>query len=108
MDGALHAFLDDLYAWGVQNDAGHTAHGERMRNITPDTGELLRMVVISGVLRRVLGLGPSNAYSTLWLADACRQIDGKVTTYEYSPSKYALAQENIRRAGLEAWVDARH
>jgi predicted O-methyltransferase YrrM len=107
MDAALRALLTELYAFGCQHDAAHTEHAERMLNITPDTGEFLRMLVIAGNLKRVLELGTSNGYSTLWLADGCRRIGGQVTTLEKSGSKHALALENIRRAGLERWVEAR-
>ena len=107
MDDRLRAFLTELYEFGRRNDAAHTAYGERMLNITPDTGELLRMLVIAGNLRRVLELGTSNAYSTIWLADGCRQVGGTVVTIDKSARKHAMALENIRRAGLESQVDAR-
>lgn len=107
MDTGLRSLLAELYAFGRQNDETKTVRAERMLNITPETGELLRMVVIAGNLRRVLELGTSNGYSTLWLADACRQIGGKVVTVEHNPAKHALALANFRRAGLEDWITAR-
>src|SRR6266516_231549 len=107
MGPALRAFLANLYEFGRQHDATHTAHSERMLNITPDTGELLRMLVIAGNHRRVLELGTSNGYSTLWIAGACRQIDGQVVTVDKNPVKYELAKKNFRQAELEPWIDAR-
>lgn len=48
----------------------------RMLNITPDTGEFLRSLVVSGRHQQELELGTSNGYSTLWLADSARSVDG--------------------------------
>ena len=107
MDPALREFLGDLYEFGRQNDAAKTAPAERMRNITPETGEFLRMLVIAGNLRRVLELGTSNGYSTIWLADGCRSVDGRVVTVEIDTAKHAMALENFRLAGAESWIDAR-
>jgi predicted O-methyltransferase YrrM len=107
MDPQLRALLAELYDFGRRNDAAQADYARRMLNITPDTGELLRMLVIGGNLRRVLELGTSNGYSTLWLADGCRRTGGKVITVEKSHTKRAMALENLRRAELGAWVDAR-
>src|SRR5213594_1815590 len=107
MDPALRAFLHELYEFGREHDATHSEHSERMLNITPDTGELLRMLVIAGSHRRVLELGTSDGYSTLWLADACRRIGGKVVTVEKNPAKHEMASDNFHKAGLEAWIEAR-
>jgi predicted O-methyltransferase YrrM len=108
VDANLRALLSDLYAFGERNDATPgIERAARMLNITPATGELLRMLVVGGGMRRVLELGTSNGYSTIWLADGCRAIGGRVVTYEASPAKHGQARENLRKAGLEDWVDAR-
>jgi len=107
MDPALRAYLSELYEFGRQHDATHAEHSERMLNITPDTGELLRMLVIAGGHRRVLELGTSDGYSTLWLADGCRRIGGKLVTIEKNPAKYELARRNFRQTNLDPWIEAR-
>ena len=107
MDERLRAFLGELYRFGQRNDAGTTVRAGKMLNITPDTGELLRMLVLSGRHRRMLELGTSNGYSTLWLADASRAIGGQVTTLEHNPRKRQMALDNIRQAGLDDWTDSR-
>jgi predicted O-methyltransferase YrrM len=98
--GDLGALLDELYAFGQANDARESDRARRMLNITPDTGRLLSILVRATGARRILELGTSNGYSTLWLADAARQIDGHVTTVERDPAKVALARANFARAGL--------
>jgi predicted O-methyltransferase YrrM len=105
MDPSLRSFLHELYELGRQNDATRQARGERMLNITPDTGELLRSLVINAGHQRVLELGTSNGYSTIWLANACRTTGGRVVTVELNPAKQAAAAENLRAAGLAGFVD---
>src|SRR5215207_9580158 len=100
MDPALLALLDELAAFGRENDGRETARARRMLNITPDTGRLLAILVRSTGARRVLEVGASNGYSTIWLADAARDTDGHVTTIERSADKAAMARANLGRAGL--------
>ncbi len=78
-----------------------------MLNITPDTGAFLAVLVKAMHARRILEIGTSNGYSTLWLADAAASIDGDVTTIELSPQKMAMARENFARAGLENRITQR-
>src|SRR5207244_3222205 len=70
MDGALLALLDRLARFGEDNDARETARPRRMLNITRDTGRLLWILVVASGARRILEVGTSNAFSTIWLADA--------------------------------------
>src|SRR5216117_707600 len=76
-----------------------------MLNITPDTGRLLWIMVGSTRASRILEVGTSNAYSTIWLADAARATGGRVTTLELNPAKVQLARENLARAGLADRVE---
>jgi predicted O-methyltransferase YrrM len=48
--------------------------------------------------RRVLEIGTSNGYSTLWLAEAACATGGQVTTVEHRPAKAALARATFARA----------
>src|SRR5262245_30352245 len=79
-----------------------------MLNITRDTGELLAVLVRATVARRVLEIGTSNGYSTLWLARAARAIGGAVTTVELSEYKIGLASANFERAGLKSSITLLH
>jgi predicted O-methyltransferase YrrM len=75
-----------------------------MLNITRDTGEFLSVLVQATLARRVLEIGTSNGYSTLWLASATRATGGAVTTVEISDYKIGLAQQNFSRSGLAASI----
>ena len=105
MDHALIALLDELARFGSENDARETERPRRMLNITPDTGRLLWIMIRTGGASRILEVGTSNAFSTIWLADAARETAGRVTTLEMNPNKIALARENLAKAGLADRVD---
>jgi predicted O-methyltransferase YrrM len=81
---------------------------EGMYNIPPETGQFLRSLVISTKARRVLEVGMSDGYSTLWLASALEEIGGGVISLEQADEKVRLARENFRRAGLEGVVKIEH
>jgi predicted O-methyltransferase YrrM len=79
-----------------------------MLNITRDTGEFLSVLVRATVARRVLEIGTSNGYSTLWLADAARAIGGAVTTVEFAEYKVGLASATFTRSGLSPFITLVH
>ena len=105
MDPKLSALLDELFRFGDDNDARETERPRRMLNITPDTGRLLSILIRSSRATRILEVGTSNAYSTIWLADAARATGGQVVTLEADAGKLVLARENLRRADCEARVE---
>ena len=107
MDRVLAAFLDELWRSGEENDAREAERPKRMLNITPDTGRLLWILVQAARATRILEVGTSNAYSTIWLADAARATGGHVITLERNPDKVRLARESLARAGLADRVEIR-
>jgi predicted O-methyltransferase YrrM len=100
----LDKLLAELAAFGDSHDADGANRATRMLNITPDTGAFLAVLVKATQARRILELGTSNGYSTLWLADAASAIGGAVTTVELAQQKIALARANFERAGLAASI----
>jgi predicted O-methyltransferase YrrM len=105
MNHTLLEFLEQLAKFGEDNDAHETARPKRMLNITRDTGRLLWILVGAMRATRILEVGTSNAYSTIWLADAARATGGRVTTLEFDAGKIGLARTNLEAAGLERVVD---
>jgi predicted O-methyltransferase YrrM len=105
MDDVLLAFLDTLARFGEENDARETARHKRMLNITSDTGRLLWILVTAMRATRILEVGTSDAFSTIWLADAARSTGGRVTTLELNPEKIVLARANLASAGLARVVE---
>ena len=104
---ALHALLDDLAEFGRRTDARETERSRRMLNIAPETGRLLGILVRAASAARILEIGTSNGYSTIWLAWAASDVGGHVTTIERSPEKAAMARANLQRAGLAERVTVR-
>ena len=80
MDAALLAILDELWQAGDENDARETERPRRMLNITPDTGRLLWILVRTLRATRVLEVGTSNAYSTMFFPVRRRQGDASAAT----------------------------
>lgn len=105
MNPKLAALLKELETFGEANDARTKDYAHRMLNITHDTGEFLVLLARAVDARRILELGTSNGYSTLWLAYAVQPMDGRVITVERSAYKAELARENFKRVSLDPWID---
>jgi predicted O-methyltransferase YrrM len=101
VDADLEALLSTLYRSGRDHDAALEDRLERLRNLEPPTARLLAVLARGLRAKRLLELGTSNGYSTIWLADAARTCDGELTSVEIEPARLAEADENLRRAGLE-------
>ena len=100
MNNNLKQLLAELEHFGQQNDLNAEHRGEKMLNITHDTGVFLASLVQSMRATRILEIGTSNGYSTLWLADATAQFGGSITTIELDAAKIEQAKINFNRAGL--------
>jgi predicted O-methyltransferase YrrM len=107
VDGERQTFLDELYATGRAHDEALEDRLQRFRNVEPETAELLGVLVRAMQARRVLELGTSNGYSTIWLADAAEAVGGSVVSLEVEAQRTALARDNLAQAGLAAFVELR-
>jgi predicted O-methyltransferase YrrM len=101
------AIAAEVFAAGREHDAAQSDRLERYRNLEPETGELLGVLVRAIQARRVLEIGTSNGYSTLWLGDAVASTGGQVLTVELDPRRTELARGNLERAGLGDRVQCR-
>jgi predicted O-methyltransferase YrrM len=105
---SVQKLLLELEQFGLSNDGAIADRPRRMLNITRDTGEFLSVLVRAMNAQRVLEIGTSNGYSTLWLASAAQAIGGHVTTVEQSEFKLALAAKNFERSGLAPFITQVH
>jgi predicted O-methyltransferase YrrM len=78
-----------------------------LRNVEPPTAELLGVLIRGCHSQRILELGTSNGYSTIWLADAAQATGGLVVTVDLDAARVEMARENVRDAGVEQVVDLR-
>ncbi len=107
MEPELLSLLDDIHCWGQDHDAGESDKARKMLNLQPQTARLVSMLVRSSGRRRLLEIGTSNGYSTIWLAWSLSGSDGRLVSVDHSAEKHAMADENLRRAGLRERVELR-
>ncbi len=105
MDPRLKQLLDDLHRDGREHDAGLADRLARWRNLEPESAALLSLLVRAIQPRRMLELGTSNGYSTLWLADAARDAGSAFVSVEIDTERTAQALTNLGRAELEREVE---
>jgi predicted O-methyltransferase YrrM len=82
----IDQLLEQIQRDGVANDAAASQRDRKMLNITATTGQFLDLMVRECRPRRILEIGTSNEYSTIWLARAAAQCNGQVVSIDRSPS----------------------
>jgi len=107
MTPELRTMLKELEDHAAAHDAVETEHSRKLLNLEPDTAQLVSILARSSGARRLLEIGTSNGYSTIWLAASIGPKGGRVTSIDRSPEKQALARENLSKAGLLEYVDLR-
>lgn len=75
------------------------ATAEAYWNISRENAVFLSSILKAMGAKRVLEVGTSNGYSTLWFAEAVGE-GGEVVTLEFDAGRAALARENFAKAGL--------
>jgi predicted O-methyltransferase YrrM len=105
MNAQISELLAELESQGRENDAREAERSRKMLNLQPKTARLVSILARSTKATRVLEIGTSNGYSTIWLAAAVAPAGGRVTSIDRNPDKHALARENLRGAGLLDRVD---
>jgi predicted O-methyltransferase YrrM len=98
--------LDDLERQRLA-EPGPGSGGERnarMFAVGPETAKLLNTLIHATGATRVLEVGGSMGYSTIWMAEAVQANGGQLTTLEYVPEKAALLRKRIAEAQVEDTV----
>ncbi len=109
LDATTAAILAELEPFGRDNDAAQAERAGKLLNLERPTAELVFLLIRSARRTRVLEIGTSNGYSTLWLAAALHGVEGAspVLTIERDPAKAAMARRNFARAGCADAVTVR-
>lgn len=104
MDSDLRRLLDEIFEAGQQHDAHEQDHSKKMLNLEPATAQFLSILVRSSHRQRLLEIGTSSGYSTIWLAWSMRVTNDYIISIDRDAQKQALAGANLRRAGLQERV----
>lgn len=78
-----------------------------MLDVGPDVGQLLNLLVRSGRARRIVEIGGSVGYSTIWLAEAARSTGGSVVSIEFDRGKSREQRDNLEAAQVLGQVHQR-
>jgi predicted O-methyltransferase YrrM len=72
----------------------------RIQALHPDSGRFLYVLALAKEAKRIVEVGTSHGYSTLWLAAAAKANGGRVVTCDINPDRAAAARRNFAAAGL--------
>jgi predicted O-methyltransferase YrrM len=116
IDGAVWAVIEDYEARARREDQlwSTLSEEEAARRIDElllpvgrAAGSLMNLLIKEGEARRILEVGSSYGYSTTWLAEAARAVQGKVLSLELRAPKADYARTQLARAGLADYVEFR-
>ena len=92
----------------ARDRADGTARMKRLRQISPEVGQFIALWAAAAPAGRMIEIGTSAGYSTLWMALACRQAKRKITTFEILDDKAALARQTFDLARVSDVVELVH
>jgi predicted O-methyltransferase YrrM len=114
MDPRIETVIQDYEARAASEE-------QRIRNLNPAeafkhvdefllpigraTGTVLNVLIKEAKAKRILEIGTSYGYSTVWLAEAAAETGGKVISMELRPAKIDYAKQQLARAGLAQHVE---
>ena len=107
MRDSVQRLLNELHEAGRRFDAAQPDRLDRLRNLEPESGALLNLLMRALGARDVLELGTSNGVSTVWLAEALAATGGRLVSVELDAGRSRDARENLARAGLDGVVELR-
>lgn len=109
MREAILRTLQELEAQRTQSTEHIAPSGLRDRDrlmlaVGPETGQFLNTLIRATRATRVLEIGGSMGYSTLFQAEAVEANGGQLTTLEAYPAKAEILRARVAQAGLERTV----
>lgn len=97
--------LNELYQSFIKFDATQCDRVNRYRNIEPESALFLAMQVRIQQSKKILEIGTSTGYSTLWLADAAQVTGAKVTTLEIDENRTLQAKHYAQELEVDDVID---
>ena len=107
MNPEIRKLLRQLEVHAKVYDAQESERSRKLLNVEPDTAEIISILARSSRARRILEIGTSNGYSTIWLAASVAREGGHVVSIDRSHEKHRMAHDNLLAAGLLQLVDLR-
>ena len=107
MDATRQTFLDELYAHGRAHDERTRTGWSACATSSPRRPSCSASSCARCGAKRVLEIGTSNGYSTIWLGDAAEAVGGTVLWLEIEAERTAQAVDNLAEAGVEDFVELR-
>lgn len=86
-------FMQELYEKFHRHDLKQADRLYRYRNIEPESGRFLSMLIRAQQSKSILEIGTSTGYSTLWLAEAARQTQAMIITLEVDAERVIQAKQ---------------
>ena len=114
MDQAVEQVLSALEArskreWSGQMEGsaqiGIAQRDRMLLSVGRDAGRFLNSLAKGSGAKRMLELGSSYGYSTIWLAEAAKATGGRVISLDLADYKQAHAREMLDQAGLQGTVE---
>ncbi len=92
-----------------QENPYETRNSEKVLAIGRNTGIFYNILLQSMDAKKILEIGMSAGYSTIWFADAIsKKPDGKIITIDQDKKKIELAKRNFEEAGVSDFIEIRH
>ena len=83
-------------------------HSEKVLAIGRDTGMFYNILLQTIKAKKVLEIGMSTGYSTMWFAEAVSKNDGKVISIDQDEKKINRAKTNFTNAELTNFIEIIH
>ncbi|MDP4182379.1 MAG: class I SAM-dependent methyltransferase [Bacillota bacterium] len=87
--------MEYLFKIDEEDRKDGTPRLQRLRQIPPDTGKFIALLLASSPEGIAVEIGTSAGYSTMWLGIACREVEKKLYTFELLEEKIKLAEETF-------------
>ena len=102
---AERAAIGRLWQRKLDQDAEGLPQAERHRNLEPPSAEFLCALAAGVGAKRIVEIGGSSGISTIALAAAAREIQGRVTSIEIEPRRQAESRNTLEGLKLIQFVD---
>ena len=84
----------------IRTEQGKDPNREPMLTLHPHSARLCHIMAQSVCAKRLMEIGSSYGYSSVWLAHAARITGGQFTSLEVNPKLVEIAKRNVAEAGL--------